>query len=84
MSWHIVAKTINGRRFLYRQMTWREGRRMRTRSEYIGPVDGAMKRKSRGRSRSPASAVDGVTDAIDQVVEAVAGKVAEVGITLLG
>jgi hypothetical protein len=38
MSWYVVIKTINGRRYRYRQRTWREGGRMRTRSEYIGPV----------------------------------------------
>ncbi|MGD0639235.1 MAG: hypothetical protein ABSC22_00685 [Roseiarcus sp.] len=38
MSWYIVIKTIKGRRYRYRQRTWREGGRMRTKSEYIGPV----------------------------------------------
>src|SRR5438128_2414384 len=36
MDWYIVIKTINGRRYRYRQKTWREGGRVRTRSEYIG------------------------------------------------
>lgn len=39
MDWYIVVKTINGRRYRYRQKTWREGGRVRTRSEYIGPAD---------------------------------------------
>lgn len=38
MDWYIVVKTINGRRYLYRQKTWREGKHVRTRSEYIGPA----------------------------------------------
>src|SRR5690242_14634364 len=38
MQWYVVIKTINGRRYYYRQKTWREGKRVRTRSEYIGPV----------------------------------------------
>ena len=84
MSWYIVVKTINGRRYRYRQTTWREGGRMRTKSEYIGPVDGAMKRESRARSRGRASAIGDVAGAVDKVVEAVAQKVEEVGITLLG
>lgn len=35
MQWYTVIKTINGRRYRYRQKTWREGGRVRTRSEYI-------------------------------------------------
>jgi hypothetical protein len=44
MDWYIVIKTIKGRRYRYRQKTWREGGRVRTRSEYIGPVNGSDKR----------------------------------------
>ena len=40
MEWYVVIKTINGHRYRYRQKTWREGDRVRTRSEYIGPADG--------------------------------------------
>jgi hypothetical protein len=36
MEWYIVIKTINGIPYRYRQKTWREGKRVRTRSEYIG------------------------------------------------
>jgi hypothetical protein len=39
MDWYVVVKTINGHRYRYRQKTWREGKRVRTRSEYIGPLD---------------------------------------------
>ncbi len=39
MDWYIVVKTINGHRYRYRQKTWREGNRVRTRSEYIGPAN---------------------------------------------
>lgn len=38
MDWYIVVKTINGHRYRYRQKTWREGKRVRTRSEYLGPA----------------------------------------------
>lgn len=41
MDWYVVVKTINGHRYRYRQKTWREGNRVRTRSEYIGPADAA-------------------------------------------
>jgi antirestriction protein ArdC len=41
MDWYIVIKTINGRRYRYRQKTWREGGRVHTRSEYIGPAEAA-------------------------------------------
>ncbi len=37
MEWYVVVKTINGKRYRYRQKTWREGKRVRTRSEYLGP-----------------------------------------------
>lgn len=36
MDWYVVVKTINGQRYRYRQKTWREGKRVRTRSEYLG------------------------------------------------
>jgi len=35
MDWYIVIKTIKGRRYRYRQKTWREGGCVRTRSEYV-------------------------------------------------
>jgi hypothetical protein len=41
MDWYIVIKTIKGRRYRYRQKTWREGRHVRTRSEYLGPAGDA-------------------------------------------
>jgi hypothetical protein len=40
LDWYIVVKTIKGRRYHYRQKTWREGKHVRTRSQYIGPVGG--------------------------------------------
>ncbi len=83
MSWYVVIKTIKGRRYRYRQRTWRENGRVRCKSEYIGPVDGALKRESRGRSRGRANAI-GVAGAVDKVVEAVAETVEQVGITILG
>jgi hypothetical protein len=44
MEWYIVVKTIKGRRYYYRQKTRREGKRVRTLSQYIGPVDNGVPR----------------------------------------
>jgi hypothetical protein len=41
MDWYTVTKVINGRAYLYRQQTWRDGDRVRTRSQYIGPASGS-------------------------------------------
>jgi hypothetical protein len=37
-----VIKTINGRQYLYLQMTYRDGRRVRTLNQYIGPATGGF------------------------------------------
>lgn len=39
MDWYVVVKRIKGRAYYYRQKTWRQSGRVRTRSEYIGPAD---------------------------------------------
>ncbi len=36
-NWYFVTKTINGRRYRYRQRSWRENGHVRTESHYIGP-----------------------------------------------
>lgn len=41
MDWYHVIKTINGRRYVYRQITWRADGSVKTRSEYLGPADKA-------------------------------------------
>lgn len=51
-DWYFVVKTIKGRRYRYRQRTWREGDRVRTQSQYLGPVDGG-----RSHQLGPAEAV---------------------------
>lgn len=38
MDWYVVIKTINGNRYYYHQKTWREGKHVRTKSQYIGPA----------------------------------------------
>jgi hypothetical protein len=38
MDWYIVVKTINGHGYYYKQKTWREGNRVRTKSVYLCPV----------------------------------------------
>jgi hypothetical protein len=35
---YIVIKTIKGRQYRYEQRSWREGKRVRTKSRYLGPV----------------------------------------------
>ena len=42
MSWYQVVKTINGRKYLYLQMTYREGRKVKTKNKYIGPATGGF------------------------------------------
>jgi hypothetical protein len=37
---YIVVKTVKGRQYLYEQRTWREGKRVRTESRYLGPLGG--------------------------------------------
>src|SRR5215213_9120866 len=39
MGWYRVVKTIKGHRYEYLQRTWREGKKVRTESRYIGPAD---------------------------------------------
>ena len=41
-AWYQVVKVIKGHRYLYRQRTWREGKKVRTESHYIGPADGEV------------------------------------------
>lgn len=41
----IVIKTIKGRRYRYWQRSYRDGGRVRTKSIYIGPVDGGRQRR---------------------------------------
>jgi hypothetical protein len=44
MGWYQVIKTIRGHRYLYEQRTWREGKRVRTQSRYVGPVQDSVAR----------------------------------------
>ena len=37
-GWYRVVKTIKGRRYLYEQRTWREGKKVKTKSRYVGPA----------------------------------------------
>lgn len=39
---YVVIKTIKGRRYRYLQTSFREGKRVRTKSICLGPVDGAV------------------------------------------
>lgn len=44
-----VVKTVRYRRYIYEQRTWREGKRVRTQSHYIGPVGGEVRRRRLGQ-----------------------------------
>jgi hypothetical protein len=72
-DWYPTIKTIKGRPYLYRQRTWREGGRVRSQSQYVGPIDVAMpagrgeaqasvRRKKRSRVNQVATAAFGVED----------------------
>jgi hypothetical protein len=41
---YIVIKTVKGRRYRYLQTSWREGKRVRTKSVCLGPVGADMQR----------------------------------------
>ena len=36
MGWHQVMKRINGRSYLYLQMTYRDGGKVKTKNKYLG------------------------------------------------
>jgi hypothetical protein len=58
VGWYSVIKTIKGHRYEYLQRSWREGKKVRTESVYIGPAEPAQGMAS---SRPPrASDFDGV------------------------
>jgi hypothetical protein len=42
VGWYRVIKTIKGHRYEYLQRTWREGKKVRTESHYIGPAEPAQ------------------------------------------
>ena len=44
-KWHVVRKFINGRWYRYRQKSWCDNGRVRTRSIYLEPADGYVHRR---------------------------------------
>ena len=42
--WHVVEKFINGRWYRYHQKSWNDNGKVRTRSVYLGPADGYVRR----------------------------------------
>lgn len=42
MPWYQVIKTINGRKYLYLQMTYRDGGKVKTKNKYLGPASGGF------------------------------------------
>jgi hypothetical protein len=56
---YVVIKTIKGRRYRYLQASFREGKRVRTRSICLGRVDGAVARgPSQGETGGSSSFLD--------------------------
>lgn len=53
MGWYRVVKTVKGRRYAYLQRSWREGKRVRTESRYLGPVGGADHESTENGSQAP-------------------------------
>ena len=47
---YTVIKIVRGRRYLYEQRTSREGKRVRTESRYLGPLDGGTRRSKKKTS----------------------------------
>ena len=43
MGWYIVTKTIKGRKYRYRQRTYRVGGQVKTESKYLGPEGAPMR-----------------------------------------
>lgn len=78
-SWYPTIKTIKGHHYIYRQRTWRENGRVRSETQYIGPIDaaGAMaireERRVRARKRSKTAeigmAVFGIEDEYGRPVD---------------
>jgi hypothetical protein len=57
---YVVIKTIKGRRYRYLQTSFREGKRVRTKSICLGPVDGAA---ASGPARSETGGISAFLDA---------------------
>ena len=50
MEWYRVVKTINGRKYIYEQKTYRQGKQVRTLNRYIGPAGARSRFTSPHRS----------------------------------
>src|SRR5689334_22865693 len=57
MGWYRVVKTVKGHRYLYEQRSWREGKKVRTESRYIGPA--GDDKTGGGSITSPAASLAG-------------------------
>jgi hypothetical protein len=60
VGWYRVIKTIKGHRYIYEQRTWREGKKVRTKSRYVGPADGEAPRSSAERAQKRTGAAQRV------------------------
>ena len=53
MGWYQVVKTINGRKYLYLQMTYREGGKVKTKNKYLGRANGSSRSFAHGPAHIP-------------------------------
>lgn len=60
---YITIKTVKGRRYRYLQRTWREGKRVRSQSVYLGPADGHGRPKAKAANRGPLRRLAGLIKA---------------------
>jgi hypothetical protein len=80
-DWYPTIKTIKGRPYLYRQRTWRESGRVRSESQYLGPIEVStrtappelreIRRRKSGATSGIAMAVFGVEDEYGRRIDSV-------------
>jgi len=58
MSWYSVVKKIKGQPHRYLQRTWREGRKVRTQSVYVGRADGGGRIQVKSKDPDGAQSIE--------------------------
>ena len=66
MSYYNVTKTINGISYLYQQRTFREGDKVRTESNYIGP---ASSQNGKGSPKTTGGGIVNATESKETSIE---------------
>jgi hypothetical protein len=57
MGWYRVIKTVKGHRYEYLQRSWREGKKVRTESRYLGPAAPLERGSSQQAGQPPSEGV---------------------------